>query len=59
MSKLKCFSLNHKLTILSYQTLETEKTEITEEPHENTKKIVVPITHSSREDFEDAVSHRH
>ena len=59
MSKLKCFLLNHKLIILSYQTLETEKIEITEEPHGNTKKkdalAYRPITHSSRNDPEDVV----
>ena len=59
MSKLKCFPLNHELIILSYQTSETEKIEIIEEPHRNTKKkdapAYRPITHSSRKDLEDAV----
>ena len=59
MSKLKCFPLNHELIILSYQTSETEKIEIIEEPDRNTKKkdapAYRPITHSSRKDLEDAV----
>ena len=43
MSKLKYFPVNHELIILSYQTSETEKIEIFEEPHGNTKKKMRPL----------------
>ena len=59
ISKLKYFPLNHELIIFSYQTSETEKIEIIEEPRGNKKKkdppAYWPITHSSRKDLEDAV----
>ena len=42
MSKLKYFPVNHELIILSYQTSETEKIEIIEKPHGNTKKKDAP-----------------
>ena len=51
--KLKCSPLNHELIILSYQTSGTEKIEIIQEPHGNSKKKDAPAYR--RKDLEDAV----
>ena len=59
MSKLKCFSLNYELIILYYHASKTEKIEIIEKAHGNTKKKDAPAywprAHSSRKDLEDTV----